>query len=135
MLIMIMSPLIFSWIYTPAYKESAFIFNIYLLILTSRVLMPQTYNFALHQHKIIIFSGILEILVNIILSYWWMQMWGVYGLAMATVIAYFIQKGILIFYNSKYNNIPVTRYLSVKMYLFYCFASVITFLLTFSLLK
>jgi len=135
MLIMLMSPVIFPWIYSAAYKESAFIFNIYLLILTSRVLMPQTYNFALHQHKIIIFSGILEILVNIILSYWWMQMWGVYGLAMATVVAYFIQKAILIFYNSWYNGIPVTRYLSVKMYLFYCFASVITFLLTFSLLK
>lgn len=129
---MLISPFIFPWVYSQAFRESAFIFNIYLLIISSRVLMPQTYNFALHQHKVIILSGILEIIVNIILSFWWMQLWGVYGLAFATVAAYFLQKVILICYNFWQNDIPVTRYIDIRYYLIYCVLLFITFFITFN---
>lgn len=129
---MLISPLIFPSIYSPVFKESAFIFNIYLLIISSRVLMPQSYNFALHQHKIIIWSGIFEIVVNVMLSYWWMKHWGVFGLAFATVVAYFIQKVILIVYNFWRNDIPISRYLDIKYYLVYSVLLYLTFFITFN---
>jgi O-antigen/teichoic acid export membrane protein len=130
--IMIVSPFIFPWVYSSEFKESAFIFNIYLLIISSRVLMPQTYNFALHQHKIILWSAIIEIVANVMLSYWWMQIWGVYGLAFATVVAYFIQKAILIWYNYRKNNIPISNYLDMRYYLMYCILLLATFFVTFN---
>lgn len=129
---MLVSPILFPWVYSSAFRESAFIFNIYLLILSSRVLMPQTYNFALHQHKIIIWSGIVEIIVNIGLSYWWMKLWGVYGLAFATVVAYFVQKVILICFNFWKNDIPVSRYIDIRYYLLYCVLLFVTFFITFN---
>lgn len=129
--LMFISPLLFSGIYNPSYKTSAFIFNIYLLILTSRVLLPQTYNFAKHQHKVIIWSGIFELTCNIVLSYWWMHIWGIYGLALATVVAYFIQKLILMLYNKIKNGIPLSAYIDVKYYFMYCATSVLALFLSF----
>ncbi|MBK8348295.1 MAG: polysaccharide biosynthesis C-terminal domain-containing protein [Saprospiraceae bacterium] len=127
-IMILVSPYLFTWVYNESYRESATIFNIYLLILTSRVLLPQTYNFALHQHKILIWSGISEILCNIILSYWWLQLWGVYGLAMATVVAYFVQKVILIIYNKVYNNISLDQYVDIRYYLGYVIVLIFTFI-------
>ena len=129
--LMFISPLLFSGIFNPSYKTSAFIFNIYLLILTSRVLLPQAYNFAKHQHKVIIWSGILELICNILLSYWWMHIWGMYGLALATVVAYFIQKAILIVYNRTYNGIPFSSYIEMKYYLIYSMLSIFALYLSF----
>ncbi len=130
-LLMVLSPVIFPWIYSPQYKESAFIFNIYMLILISRVLLPQAYNFALHQHRIIILSGILEIFINIGLSFWWLQYWGMYGLALATVVAYMGQKIFLIAYNRYKNQIPLHQYIDIKYYVLYSLIIIVTFIITF----
>ena len=130
---MFISPVLFTLIYNPGYERSAFIFNIYLLILTSRVLLPQAYNFAKQQHSVIIWSGIIELFCNIILSYFWMQIWGIYGLAMATVVAYFIQKLILMIYNQLKNDIQFSAYIDVKYYLIYCLASVMALFLSFKI--
>jgi len=129
-LLMLLSPFIFPVVYNTEFKQSAFIFNIYLLILTSRVLLPQAYNFALHQHKVIVWTSIFEIIVNVLLSFWWVQYWGVYGLAMATVVAYFIQKILLVLYNSRINHIPLQQYLPIKWYTIYVSVIVVAFLIS-----
>lgn len=130
---MMVSPLVFVLVYDEQFGQSALIFNVYLLILISRVLLPQTYNMALHQHKILVFSTAVEILVNIILSFWWVQYFGVYGLAMATVVAYLIQKLILIWYNQQYNDIKITQYIDVKWFVIYSILLVVSFIFTFKL--
>lgn len=129
-LLMLLSPFIFPMVYNTDFKQSAFIFNIYLLILTSRVLLPQAYNFALHQHKVIVWTSILEIIVNVLLSFWWVQYWGAYGLAMATVVAYFIQKILLVLYNSRINHIPLQQYLPIRWYVIYVSVMVVAFLIS-----
>ncbi len=128
--LMYISPILFTFAYSISFQESAFIFNIYLLILTSRVLIPQAYNFALHQHRIIVLTSIFEIIANVCLSFWWVQYWGVYGLAMATVVAYFIQKLILIIYNKRVNHISLTQYLPVKWYLIYSSIMILSFFIS-----
>jgi len=133
-LLMILSPLFFPLFYNENYKESAFIFNIYLLILISRVLLPQAFCMAFNQFSIIIWTSVFEILVNIILSYWWMQVWGVYGLALATVIAYIFQKVVLIFYNFWKNKISIDQYIDLRYYLIYTSTLVIVFIATFKYL-
>ncbi len=130
LILMIISPYAFVWFYGDIYRESAYIFNIYLLIIISRVLMPQTVCFAKHQHAIIIWSGILEIIVNIVLSYWWMMYFGVYGLAAGTIVAFAVHKLILIGYNYKVNGIRFKEYIELKPYLIYTFLLIATFFIT-----
>lgn len=131
---MILSPYLFPILYDQNYQSSAHIFNIYLLIISSRVLLPQSFALAFHDHKIIIWSGIIEILVNVGLSFWWMQIWGVYGLAFATVVAYFAQKLILIVYNFKKYHITLNQYIDIKYYLIYMGFLCLTFFITFNYL-
>jgi O-antigen/teichoic acid export membrane protein len=130
-LMMFVSPHLFVMVYDENFAASAYIFNIYLLILISRVLLPQSYNFALQQNKVIMFSGIAELLVNLFLSLWWVEIWGIYGLAMATVVAYLIQKIILVVYNLKVNNIRPGQYIDVKWYLIYSFMLIVAFFVNF----
>ena len=130
LILMLISPYVFVWFYGQEYRESAYIFNIYLLIMISRVLMPQVVCFAKHQHAIIIWSGILEIIVNIVLSYWWMMYFGVYGLAAGTIVAFAVHKLILITYNYKVNGIRFEEYIEFKPYLIYTFLLIATFFIT-----
>lgn len=130
LILMIISPIVFVWFYGEAYQESAYIFNLYLLIMISRVMMPQTICFAKHQHAIIIWSGLLEILSNIIFSYWLLQYWGVYGLAAGTIIAFTLQKIILILYNYRKNGIRITEYVAIKPFLIYAILLIVTFFIT-----
>lgn len=130
LILMYISPIVFPLIYDQNFLQSAFIFNVYLMILSSRVLIPQAYNLALHQHRIIVWTSVLEIIINIILSYWWVQYWGVYGLAMATVVAYFVQKVILIIYNKIVNKISIDQYLPVKWYFIYTSLMILSFFIS-----
>lgn len=132
LVLMVLSPFIFPLVYEDAFRSSAYIFNIYLLIISSRVLLPQTFTLAFHEHKILIWSSVLEILVNVGLSFWWMQLWGIYGLAFATVVAYFVQKVILLIYNYRKYHIRFNQYVDVKYYTIYMGLLILTFILTFN---
>jgi O-antigen/teichoic acid export membrane protein len=135
LILMVLSPVLFPIVYDDSYKDSAFIFNVYLLILTSRVLLPQSYTLAHHKHGIIIASSIVEIVANIALSLWWLRDFGVFGLAMATVVAYFVQKMILMIYNYRNYGIKMSQYIDIRYYLMYNSALVICFWLTFKFMR
>lgn len=134
-LLMIISPILFPLVYEAAYLDSAFIFNIYLLILISRVLLPQSICLAHHKTGIIILSGMIEVVANILLSFWWMQIWGIFGLAMATVVAYFVQKIILVMYNRQKFGISLTDYIDLKYYVFYSLSLIGIFFITLYIWK
>ncbi|MCO6463266.1 MAG: oligosaccharide flippase family protein [Saprospiraceae bacterium] len=131
LILMMVAPFIFPLVYDDQYRDSGFIFNIYLLILISRVLLPQTICLALHQHKIIVISSIIEIIANIFLSFWWMQYWGVLGLALGTVVAYMIQKIVLMLYIWRKNGISPGQYIDLKIYGFYTIAMIIFYILSY----
>lgn len=116
MILMLTSPYLFSMVYTDAFRDSAVIFNVYLLILMSRVLLPQTVLMAKQQFNIITYSTIIEIVVNVTLSLWWVHWWGIKGLVFATAIAYMVQKMVLIAYNRKVNGIVLNDIIDVKHY-------------------
>lgn len=131
--LMFISPYAFRFVYDARFTESAYIFNVYLLILISRVLLPQTYNFALGQSRIIMWSSVAEILINLVLSLWWVHVWGVYGLAMATVVAYMAQKLFLMGYNYWINGISPDKYIHFKWYVPYSLLLLLSFYLSFNI--
>ena len=118
-ILMFVSPYIFPLAFNPDFKDAALIFNIYLLILSSRILLPQTILIGMNETKIILYASIIEIIFNLTLSLIFLQYFGMAGIAFATVIAFMIEKVVLITYNRKRHNIRLSQYCDVKSYSLY----------------
>ena len=128
---MVLSPFLFSFFYSPDFRNSALVFNVYLLILVSRVLLPQTILMAKNQFNVILYSTIFEIIINISLSLWWVHLWGIMGLTLATAVAYFIQKIILIIYNTRINHIHITDIIDLRRYTMWSMGLIVMFAISY----
>lgn len=130
MVLMLSSPMIYQFVYNSEYLISAQIFNIYLLIICSRILLPQIVIYAKHKNSFLMAISFVEFTINIGLSLFLMQDYGLQGIAFATVIAFFIQKLILIVYNSSVLKIPLKSYIDVPKYLLFSLALYATFVVS-----
>ena len=128
--LMFISPFVFPLVFNPEFQASAFIFNIYLLILSSRILLPQTILIGLNQTKIILYASIVEIIFNLTLSLIFLQKFGMAGIAFASVIAFMIERIILIIYNRRKYNIRLSQYCDVRWYSFYVVILIGSFILS-----
>ncbi len=92
-------PLIFS----PAFAPSAAIFNVFLLTLISRLVFPHTLLIGLQDNRVVLWTAIVELALNFGLSLWFVQIWGLPGIALGTVAAYTFEKVVYaIFLQRKY---------------------------------
>jgi O-antigen/teichoic acid export membrane protein len=128
--LMLISPFLFPLVYNADFAESAQVFNIYLLIISSRLLLPQVFIYAQQKNFILVWSAIIEIVINLNLSLLLVKYYGLAGIAFATVIAYLINKIILIAYVQLKMNIPLSQYLNIKSYLFFNALLIICYLLS-----
>ena len=118
-LLMMVSHWAFPVIFNVGFAQSATIFNIYLLLIISRLLFPQTILIGLQKTKLIMWASFLEIIVNVTLSLWFVQIWGLAGVAYGTVAAYLFEKGLLMIFVSKTCRISVSSYLNGSRHLIY----------------
>ncbi len=128
--LMLLSPLLFPLVFSVDFKESALIFNIYLLLLISRVLFPQTILIGRQETRIILWISLLELIVNVVLSLIFVQYWGIAGVAVATVIAYLLDKVLLVVYTKRKFQIAVSSYLDLRLYGVYSLGLVASFCLS-----
>lgn len=105
-------PIVFS----QQFKESATIFNIYLLLIISRLLFPQTLLIAKKMNRVIVQASFFEIIINVGMSIWLAQIMGIMGVAYATVIAYLFEKAFLVIACKKRLKISLSQYLPLKLY-------------------
>lgn len=119
-LLLLTSKFIYPIIFNPDFKESADVFNIYLLIIVSRLIFPQTILIGQKKTKIIMISSFLELSVNIGLSLILIGKWGIEGVALATLIAYLSQKLLMMGYLSAKMKIKISDYIPVKSWLLWC---------------
>ena len=117
--LMFVSHWAFPVIFNVSFAGSATIFNIYLLLIVSRLLFPQTILIGLQKTTPIMWAAALEIAVNVVLSLWFVQIWGIAGVAYGTVCAYVFEKLILMVFVSKTCGIVLLEYLNVKQHLLY----------------
>lgn len=117
--LMLVSPFLFPEVYTENFAASARVFNVYLLIISSRILLPQVIILAQQHNYVLVWSAFIEVGVNLGLSLYWVQDYGLEGIAFATVCAYFVNKIILIGYNYFQFKIPLSEYLNIPTYLLY----------------
>lgn len=118
-LLLIISHWIFPLVFNPQFAESATIFNVYLLLVISRILLPQTLLNGLQITKPIMNAALLELILNVVLSLILVQFFGIFGIALATFIAYFFEKIYLIIIVKQKLSVPLKAYLPVKYYLLY----------------
>ena len=78
--------------------------------------------------KIILYASITELIINISLSVVFINIWGIEGVAFATLIAYATQKIILITYNKFIIGISPGKYIPLKSLFIYSFITVTVFL-------
>lgn len=126
-ILILLSPILFPIVYSSEYKISAQIFNIYLLVISSRLLMPQVILFAQHNNIMLMISAFIELIANISLSIFLLKKIGITGIAWGTVGAYLINKLILIAYAYWRHKKHIKEYLNIKLYFSWLLLLVISY--------
>lgn len=98
MVLLFLSPVLFPLVYDEQFVRSAWLFNIYLLILPFRFLLPQVILIGAGERYILVISAVFETILNIGLSLWWVGLYGLWGIAAATVVANAFNKLNLVLY-------------------------------------
>lgn len=118
---------LFPIVFNTGFSESATIFNIYLLLIISRLFFPQTILIGLKNTSLIAWASFLEITINVSLSLWFVVLWGLPGIAYATIVAYIFEKLFLAFMLVKKTGISARKYMNISLHLTYSLLLVIVF--------
>ena len=143
------------------FKNSAIVFNIFLLLLISRALFPQTILLALKQTKTLLIISIIETISIVLLSFlgiYWFNTEGVInfgfwmsdvgstfaeipnpkseivnteGVAWALVIGFLIEKIMIVIVLKRQFNIAFSDYTDVKWYLIYSIALILSYFIAY----
>lgn len=130
---MLCSPVIFPLVFNPDFKESAYIFNIFTLLLSSRILLPHIVTMGHQKNYALTASAIVEMVILLALSLWWGKQYGLYGIAFAAVVSFMVDRVILIVYNWRILKIPLNKYFDLKTYLIYNILLIIGFIVSFQI--
>ena len=119
MILLLFAKPIYIGMFNPEFHRSADVFVVYILAILSRLLFPHTIVIGLKKSKILFLTSIFELVGNIILSLFLVEEYGVVGVALATVIIYFVSKVGLVAYTYFKLGISPQEYIPVKWYVFY----------------
>jgi O-antigen/teichoic acid export membrane protein len=129
-LLMLTSYWFYPIVFSQKFSGSVAIFNVYLLLVCSRVLFPQTVLLAKGFYKAIFFTSLIELLLNIFFSLLLMKYFGLIGIAMGTIIAFACEKIILGFILYSKFKIKPEEIIETKIYFLYIFFLITAFGIT-----
>ena len=124
--LMFVSPYMFKYLYNNEFIEGYKIFNIYLLLIISRMLFPQTVIMGLMKNRIFYLISTNYLVINGLLVFWFIFLFGISGIAYATVLSYLIEKIMLIIY-CRMEGINLRRYTVISEYLIYSAITILAF--------
>ena len=128
-LLLFFSDILYPMLFTQRFSSSSSIFMVYLLLIVSRLLFPQTILIGLKKNKIVMGASIIGIILNIALTFAMIPRYGIVGVAVATVIIYLIEKIVLISYNYYKLDIKPKEYIPFTWHLIYSSITVLIFVL------
>ncbi len=108
------SQFIFPLVFNKNFNQSYKVFDIYLLLIISRFIFPQTILMGLKKNMLILQIAFLELVVNVIASLTLIQYFGYLGVAYGTLVAYFFEKIILAILLRQKIQIPSVKYIAFK---------------------
>ena len=118
---------LFEWFYDEAYLVSADIFKIFLLIIITRFWIPHTIIIARNNNYLLVWSGILELVVNVGISFYLINDFGVIGIAIGTVVGNLVQKIFLITVVWSKYQIQPSAYMPVRLLGFWSILLILSF--------
>ncbi|WP_430973996.1 lipopolysaccharide biosynthesis protein [Sunxiuqinia rutila] len=127
LVVLVCSNLLFPVVFTPQYALSAKIFNIYLLLITLRLIFPQTILIGRQITGVFLLVSLGEIVVNVGLSVILVQHVGVIGVAYATLFANLFERIVLVYLVRKKLHVGMSQYVPVRLYLGYSFVFVVSY--------
>jgi O-antigen/teichoic acid export membrane protein len=116
-------------LFNPSFSRSADVFVVYLLLIMSRIVFPQTILIGLKKTRIILIASVVELFLNIGLSLMLIPKYNIVGVALATVIVYLVEKIVLVFYNYFKLKIKPKDYIPLGVYFFYSTILIVLFVL------
>lgn len=126
MVFLLFSNYLYPLIFSHDFSRSASVFNVFLVLVISRLIFPQTILIGLKRTHIILIASFLEIVINVILSLIMINSFGIIGVAYATFIASIFEKAFSLIYCSIVLKIKLKEYIPLSKYLLY---SSLTFLI------
>jgi O-antigen/teichoic acid export membrane protein len=128
-LLMLVSLPLYKLVFTDVFADSAFIFNIYLLLIIPRLLFPQTILTGMLQTKYLFYSSTIEITVNVVLSLVLLHFIGLPGIALGTFMAACIDKCFLMYIAANKFAISPDTYVNFNWYTIYAVLTVLAFMI------
>ncbi len=128
-ILVLTSHVLYPFIFNENFIESASVFNIYILLLIFRLVFPQTLIIGLRKTKTLFYFSIVEVVVNVGVSLMLIRSFGIMGVAFGTIVAYFIEKALLVIYIKTKLKIAVTKYIPVFALTAYSVVLIVFFLL------
>lgn len=110
----LLSHQLFKLFFDSGFTQSATVFNIYLLLVVSRLLFPQSVLIGKGYTKLIMKASFWELMLNVTLSLLLVRKMGLSGVALATVIAYWFEKMYLSFRLKKDTGISLRQIVPLK---------------------
>ncbi len=127
--LMLTSKWLFPLVFNPIFKNSAAIFNIYLLLLISRALFPQSILLALKETKTLLWISIIETFLIVGLSFILIFPFGTEGVVWATVVGFTFEKVALIIFLKRKYDLDWNTYTNVKVFLEYSALLVLSYII------
>ncbi|MCK9256072.1 MAG: oligosaccharide flippase family protein [Bacteroidales bacterium] len=130
-LLILTSKYLYPLVFNPNFLQSADVFNIYLMLIVIRFIFSRTILIGFKDTKPIFWSSLIEVIINVSLSLIFINIWGIIGVAIGTLISYLFESLYLLIYLKKKHNISPNSYLPVKPYVLWTTLLIIAFAFSF----
>ncbi len=128
-LLLLTSKFLFPLVFNPTFAASVPIFNIYVLLVSSRALFPQTILLSLKNTKALLFASIIETIFIVVASMIFLNKFGIVGVAWSVVLGFLLEKIILVYVVWRKYKISFSNYTPIKIYLAYSILVLIAYLI------
>ena len=128
-LLLLTSKFLFPLVFNPTFAASVPIFNIYVLLVISRALFPQTVLLSLKNTKALLFASVIETIFIVVSSMIFLNKFGIVGVAWSVVMGFLLEKIILVIVLWRKYKISMSTYTPVKIYFGYCILVLIAYLI------
>lgn len=118
---------LFPVVFNSDFAASAPIFSIYLLITATRVLLPNAIILAKNAPQLALRASLCELAVKVVLGFVGIYFWGLAGVAASAVLAFWVEKLLLMWWLERDFGVKTRDWLDVQTYLFYVAAMLAAF--------
>lgn len=129
--LMITSRWLFPLVFNADFRESVAIFNIFLLVIVSRLIFSRTVLVGLQDNQFILLFSLLELVANVLISWWLIREMGLVGVAWGTLLAITLEKVLLCLRLYLRFGIGWQQYTDLRWWGWYSGILIMAFLLSF----